>query len=462
MDDIDRWLEDLAFADWTSGHIQALVPAFSVGETYFRRDAEAFDWLARHHIGPLLARRRREGQRYLRLWSAACCTGEEAYGLLFMIDELLGAERDHWAVELIATDINDIFLRHARQGLYGSRAFRGNDEAFRLRYFKGEGSRWRVRPTWLGRIRFTRFNLADGDQPSPMQGADLILCRNVLMYFSPARASIALKRLLASLDREGLLLLSSVEAGIATHAGLRGRLAGSNYALTHQSMVDAQVPVIDPFGGGRPVPLPGPAIPEAKPAAASVPVSWSRTAIAPRRATHAAAADIGPAALWAQAQRALHGGRADAAREALQAYLAGAGLSPAQQHQACLLMARSLADEQQVQPAWEWLCKALSLDTSASAYWLQALLEQQGGNSPAALRALQKAFYLEPDFILGYFLQARLLRAEGQVQASAKSLRVCRELLAGQAADSPVPHADGMSCAQLLRLCEQLQQESLA
>src|SRR5690606_38065955 len=105
--DADSWLEELAFADWNANRIQTLVPAFSVGETYFRRDAEAFDWLAQHHLRPLLGRRRNEGRRYLRLWSAACCTGEEAYGLLFLIDELLGAERDSWTIEILATDINE-------------------------------------------------------------------------------------------------------------------------------------------------------------------------------------------------------------------------------------------------------------------------------------------------------------------------------------------------------------------
>src|SRR5690606_14604872 len=78
LDDVDSWLAELAFADWNASRIQTLVPAFSVGETYFRRDAEAFDWLVEHHLKPLLARRRSEGQPHLRLWSAACCTGEEA------------------------------------------------------------------------------------------------------------------------------------------------------------------------------------------------------------------------------------------------------------------------------------------------------------------------------------------------------------------------------------------------
>lgn len=458
LSDVDHWLEELAFADWNKDQIQALVPAFSVGETYFRRDAEAFEWLARHHLAPLLARRRHEGQRYLRLWSAACCTGEEAYGLLFLIDELLGAERDSWTVELLATDINEEFLAHARDGIYGRNAFRGNDEAYRSRYFQADGSRWRVRPAWRERIRFARFNLADARQASPMPNADVILCRNVLMYFSPARASAALRRLLVSLAPRGLLLLSSVEAGIATRARLKGYMAASNYALARQDAMDA---VVEPpraaawfFQHQRPAEkTPRPDFP-LKPVPSLTAVQYGAAALL----SEPLAAETGPAALWAQAQHDLENGRPEAARDALVAYLDGPALSPAQQHQACLVLARSWADAQQMKLARKFLERALSLDASSpSAYWLLALLEQQGGNNGGALKALQKALYLEPDFILGYFLQARLLQTEGQAQASAKSLQVCQRLLEKQAEDTLLPRADGMSRAQLLRLCEQLE-----
>ncbi|MCY1545845.1 hypothetical protein D9M68_818070 [compost metagenome] len=137
-----------------------------------------------------------------------------------------------------------------------------------------------------------------------------------------------------------------------------------------------------------------------------------------------------------------------------------AGLSRAQQHQACLSLARGWADQQHIAQAEDWLQRALALDAATpAAYWLQALLALQGGDSQAALLALQKALYLDPEFILGYFLRARLLRADGRVRASDKALRVCQQLLRAQVADALVPLGDGMNCAQLLRLCEQLLEE---
>lgn len=454
--DFDSWLSELAFAPWDRPLLEMLIPAFTVGETYFRRDAEAFDWLASHHLGPLLARRRQAGQRRLRLWSAGCCTGEEAYSLLFLLDQLLGREHESWSLEIIASDINSAFLARAEQGLYGANAFRRNENQFRSQHFQAEGRLWRVRPAWRGRIRFIQYNLADAEQGCPMLGADLILCRNVLMYFSPNRALGALHRLLASLDPDGLLLLSAVEAGIATQAGLTGHWAGCNYALSSaaaQPRIDLPAYILLP-------PKPAAPTPRAEPAAQAIATPIARAS--PSEASGTAAVPSNDAeGLWQQAQTALSQGNCGLARDTLLAYLTCAGLSQAQQHRACLLLARSWADQQHFDEAQDWLQRALLLDpASASAYWLQAQLAQQNGEQRAALLALHKCIYLDAGFILAYFLQARLLLAQGQRQASDKALQVCRQLLNDQNRETPVPHGDGISCAQLLRLCEQLQEQN--
>lgn len=450
--DPEHWLQQLAFADWDAALVQTLMPAFSVGETYFRRDAEALDWLAVNHLGPLLARRRQSGERSLRLWSAGCCTGEEAYSLLFLLDQLLGAERASWSLEIVASDINTAFLARAEQGLYGANAFRHNEKQFRSKHFQTEGRSWRVRPAWRGRIRFIQYNLADAAHACPLPAADLILCRNVLMYFSESYAAGALRRLLASLSTEGLLLLSAVEAGIATQAGLDGRWAGCNYALErdalhHRVSAHRSEALHVPFN------LPVPAF--VAPAAAVTP---AQSGVAAPNAT--AAAQCRAPALWQQAQDALSQGHGGAAREALLGYLACAELSHAQQHQACLQLAHSWADLQRFEEAQDWLQRALLLDpASATAYWLLAQLAQQRGDHPAALLAVHKCLYLDAEFILAYFLQARLLLVLGRPQDSDKALRVCGQLLKGLDQQALVPHGDGISCVQLLRLCEQLQEQ---
>ena len=164
---------------------------------------------------------------------------------------------------------------------------------------------------------------------------------------------------------------------------------------------------------------------------------------------------------WRQASQAQIAGQHEQARAALLAYLGCATLGRAQQHQASLAMARSWADQQHVEQAREWLQRALALDCAApAAYWLEALLAQQAGDNRAALAALHKALYLDPEFILGYFLRARLLHGEGQHRAGDKALHVCRQLLLAQDGGALVAHGEGISCVQLLRVCDQLQQET--
>lgn len=482
VSDLPAWLEAQAFADWDKVRIQALTPAFTVGETYFRRDAEALDWLARDYLPPLLERRRLAGQRQLRVWSAACCTGEEAYSLLFLLDELLGAERPDWSLDIIASDLNADSLAHAKQADYGQNAFRRNEEDFRQHYFQAKGRLWQVRAQWRERIQFLQHNLATGPLPDPAQGlseVDLILCRNVLMYFSPERAAVTLRRLLSCLTSDGLLLLSAVEAGIATQAGLSGFWAGCNYALSASGQLPAPRPTRPP-SAAPPVARPHPHAAVTATVSAATGHAPNATPVpranpAPSPSPQAPAARHGPAAvaslgaeparaqLWQLARHAQAGGRHPQAQQALREYLTCAGLSPAEKHQACLLMARTWADQQRSAEAEDWLQRALLLDpNSATAYWLTALLAQQNGTPKAALVALQKSLYLEPDFILAHFHQARLLRTEGRLGASDKALQICRQLLQQHPQEALLPEGDGLSCGQLLRLCEQLVEDRTA
>lgn len=441
------WMESLAFGDWDQKLMQGLVPAFTVGETYFRRDAEALDWLARQHLQPLLQRRRQSGQRHLRLWSAACCTGEEPYSLLFLLDELLKEERGGWKLELMASDINDAFLARAEQGCYGPGAFRGSEEGFRRRYFQAEGRQWRIRPAWRGRIRFLRHNLAAEALPDPAKGLaalDVILCRNVLMYFSAERAAATLHRLLSCLAEDGVLLLSAVEAGLATQAGFKGFWAGSNYALRKPGLAPERLS-----------PAPSEKVVPPRPRAQRRAPIQVQPAVAPPppQAAQQPASDD----LLGEAERLLASGEQAQARESLLVYLALPGLGMVQRMEACLLMARSWADQQRTAQAREWLQRALDIDpTALAAQWMQALLARQEGDSQAALQALRKVLYLDPESVMAHFHSGLLLRADGRREESVRALRLCRQLALAGPAEAPVPLGDGLGHAQLAQLCEQL------
>lgn len=456
---IPDWLTQLAFADWQEEQVQRLIPFLTVGETYFRRDSDVFTWLQQRFL-PQLMTQRRVAQLYrLRCWSAGCCSGEEAYSLLFLLDELWAAEPEPWELELHGTDVNRCFLASATEGIYGQNAFRLTDERFRQRHFEPVDRRWRVKPRWRNRIHFTELNLASESLPQAPRGlinCDLILCRNVLMYFVPEQAAAILRRLVHCLSDEGLLLISAVEAGIATQAGLSGEWIASNYGLRRNALMPVRPPLAPTLARDQVLANVAPArrqqvftpLPPLEPVARPVHRPATPTPV--------------PARQWQAALAAYSAGRQVETQRALLDYLALPVLPRSDQFQACLLMARSQADQHAFGDANAWLERALEIDrTDAHAYWLQALLLQQRNDTSAARNAIQKALYLEPDFVMANFLHAQLLLKGGQTKRAAKALAICDELLARQDAGAIVPDSDGLSVAQLKNLCHYLKTEAM-
>ena len=206
------WLEGLSIGSPEWSRIAARL---TVGETYFFRDRASFEGLAQHVLPALIAARRSEGALRLRLWSAACATGEEAYSLAILLDGLI-PDYSAWSITLLATDINQEALAAARRGLYREWSLRETSTEVRDRYFRTRrGSALELTPRIRERVTFGPLNLAEDGYPSLATNTcamDVILCRNVLMYFDPAVQRKSVVRLQSALVQGGWLLLSPVEA----------------------------------------------------------------------------------------------------------------------------------------------------------------------------------------------------------------------------------------------------------
>ncbi|MDA8069338.1 MAG: hypothetical protein M0T77_12130 [Actinomycetota bacterium] len=198
----------------------ALLSALNLGETYFFRDPRQLEIIERRILPELIERR--IAHRRLRLWSAGCATGEEAYTLAIIVRRLLGA-RSPWDVSILATDINERSLAQARLGVYRSWSLRGRPLADLAPYLIREGSSFRVAPPIQAMVRFAALNLTQPVYPSLTNGTDaldLILCRNVVMYFSAEARRSTLERLASALAPGGFLLTSQVEASVPEPSGL--------------------------------------------------------------------------------------------------------------------------------------------------------------------------------------------------------------------------------------------------
>ncbi|ABZ84580.1 methylase of chemotaxis methyl-accepting protein, putative [Heliomicrobium modesticaldum Ice1] len=191
-----------------------LIDAVTVGETFFFRDRGQFALLRERILPTLLAERR--DKKALRLWSAGCSTGEEAYSLAILVDELVGAAPG-WTIDVIGTDINEASLHIARAGRYSEWSLRATSPERRQEHFRrvdpGRGRRagpvWEVDPAIRSLVQFYRLNLLDGPLPdrfAPVASTDLILCRNVFIYFRPEAIRQVLTDFFRCLNPGGFLL----------------------------------------------------------------------------------------------------------------------------------------------------------------------------------------------------------------------------------------------------------------
>ncbi|HEV2574066.1 MAG TPA: protein-glutamate O-methyltransferase CheR [Beijerinckiaceae bacterium] len=185
----------------------AVVDTMMTNETFFFRDRKPFE-LFREVILPRLLERKGE-ERRLRIWSAACATGQEPYSLAMVLDEEAHRFKD-WTIEIVASDISASALETARGGLYNQfEVQRGLPVALLLRHFQRDLEKWRITERLRAQVQFQQVNLIDDF--SRFGPFDVIFCRNVLMYFDQATRRTVLNRLARTLTPDGILMLGATE-----------------------------------------------------------------------------------------------------------------------------------------------------------------------------------------------------------------------------------------------------------
>jgi two-component system CheB/CheR fusion protein len=185
-----------------------LVGTFLIKVTEFFRDPELFDYL-KEEVLPELVEEAREAENQLRIWSAGCATGEEAYSLAILVSEVLGREAGLFNVRIFATDIDEDAVKFARRGVYPPSALKGLSEEQIGRYFVVEDDSYQVKKQIRGMIVFGEHDLA---QRSPFPHVDLVVSRNVLIYFSNELQRRALQLFAYSLRDGGYLVLGKAES----------------------------------------------------------------------------------------------------------------------------------------------------------------------------------------------------------------------------------------------------------
>jgi chemotaxis protein methyltransferase CheR len=186
--------------------VERMIDAMTTHETYFFRDSGFWKALE-EHILPRLIHGRSPG-RPLRIWSAACSTGQEIYSLAMLLDELWPDAAA--SAEYYATDISTLSIAHGQAGRYSVLEVNRGVSAMRLmRHFEQDGGSFRVRERLRQRVRWSTFNLLGHDAAPP--ACDLMLCRNVLIYFEDRNRQRALRRLATGISHQGVVGVGAAE-----------------------------------------------------------------------------------------------------------------------------------------------------------------------------------------------------------------------------------------------------------
>lgn len=209
----------------------AFVEGATINETSFFRDGHPFVAMQRHLL-PAIARRRR-ASRQINVWCAACSSGQEPYSVAMLLHDHFAALRS-WNVTIYATDLSKAMVARTREGVYSQiEVLRGLTPAALERHFDREGTAWRVRPHLRERVRSKQLNLTDPWHGLPQM--DLVLLRNVLIYFDGATKDRTLERMGRQVREDGFLMLGGSETTFGTRGAFRRETHGRTAFYVRQA-----------------------------------------------------------------------------------------------------------------------------------------------------------------------------------------------------------------------------------
>jgi chemotaxis protein methyltransferase CheR len=198
----------LRYSPNRSRELEEIIELLTTNETYFFREEYQLKAFGEEILPEII--KEHTGSKRLRIWSAGCSTGEEAYTIAILLCE--SSELNDWNVEIFANDISRKVIQRARKGVYGKSSFRSIGDDFKAKYFRPQGGHYIINDELRSLVSFGQLNLLDDEMLQLIGRVDVIFCRNVLIYFDkPARLRV-LKTFYDKLDGHGYLLLGHSES----------------------------------------------------------------------------------------------------------------------------------------------------------------------------------------------------------------------------------------------------------
>jgi len=434
--------------------LSCLARELTVPETYFFRNPDQYRALEEVVLPERLAAH--TADRRLRILSLGCASGEEAYSLAMLVHDRLGDA--HFDVSIVGADVNPAVIEKARQGRFSEWALRETSEAARRRWFRAEGRHFVLNEPLRASVRFEEYNLVEDDPRLWQPGtADIVFCRNVIMYFTPEQAQRTVRRIARALGTGGYLFLGHAETlrGISNDFHLR-HTHGTFYYQRKEDVAQVAQALARAWGSRS---APGAALAEV----AADATSWID---AIRRASERVAALTEPR----QVERS---GRSQAIlpepawdlglvlellrKERFAEALAIVDALPAESgRDADVLLLRGvlLTHGGQFTKAEDACRRLLEVDElSAGAHYLLALCREAAGDRATAAYHDQVAAYLDPGFAMPRLHLGLLARRAGEPAAARRELGQALVLLQREDASRVLLFGGGFGREALVTLC---------
>ena len=439
---VNNWLKAQYIPD---SQLLVLSEQLRVGETYFFREETALK-LFSEVIVPQIIGQRNCNEKHIRIWSAGCSSGEEAYTIAMLLHETI-PDISNWKISILATDISLVALNKAIQGKYTSWSFRQIEQAIKDKYFTNNGKEWEVIPQIKKMVSFERLNLAEEMYDSAASGTnnmDAIFCRNVLMYFTPEKARSVGLRFFHSLVENAWLITSQVELSEDYFSRFR-RVNFSNGIFYQKS---PKLPLINPsYFFDTKIEKEEPKISKI---AHYVNASKPKYHIQLLKEKHDEPKHDEPL-LLADAEVLFYKGLY---LQCVEKCLKAIQKTP-DESKNILLLVKCYANMGQLENAKLWCGKLLVTNNlTAESYHFIATVFLESSDLNSAESALRKALYLDHSNVSALITMGNVLKRQGKKQGCLRSFANAQEILEKMDHDVLVPGFDGLTAGRIKELVE--------
>lgn len=393
---------------------QEIIRTITIGETYFFRNQAHFHAMQTEMLPQLIRERQEQNNRQLRVWSAGCATGEEPFSLAILLRELI-PDIAQWTISILATDINHEFLARAEEGVYGPRSFRGETPDWvQKRWFTERNGSFHLDRTIRDMVQFEPLNLLNDDYPAyenTTMNMDLIVCRNVTIYFELDITRRIADRFYRALNAGGWFIVGHSEPQIEVYHQFMAR--NFDRAVFYQKPLHNEVskPKVDYAATLRPTQPLRPPVVQPKPRRVIIParpkpakkVVRVKEPVVKKPVVQATTAEVEK--LWESAKQA--------------------------------------ADDEDWDTAMGLLDKADQKDNmQPQVHYLRGLIFMQIGELELALMSLRQAVYCDPTFVLAHYTLGEVYDRRGARNDAERHWHRAMDTIRTLDGDEQLPYGD--------------------